>query len=93
MAYSLARRDFEHNTLRVLRLARAALIYLSLGMDQEEARRISEEAKAIKPQFRCRWSWRRGMMSGSGNTTNEAGSAAVINVDAGIAIELDRADI
>ncbi len=33
------------------------------------------------------------MMSGSGNTTNEAGSAAVINVDAGIAIELDRADI
>jgi hypothetical protein len=39
LAYSLSRHDFERKTLRVLRLARAALIYLSLGMDQEEARR------------------------------------------------------
>jgi tetratricopeptide (TPR) repeat protein len=43
LAYSLSRHDFQSKTLHVLRLARAALIYLSLGMDQEEARRMSEK--------------------------------------------------
>jgi len=39
MAYSLRRRDFEDKTLRVLKLARAALIHLSLAMHREEQRR------------------------------------------------------
>jgi LA2681-like HEPN len=39
MAYSLGYDEFERRTLRVLRLARAALIYLALGMDREERRR------------------------------------------------------
>jgi len=48
LAYSLPRREFERKTLRVLRLARAALIYLSLGMDQEEARRVSAKGTRDK---------------------------------------------
>lgn len=39
LACSVPRDDFEAKTLRLLKLARAALIYLSLGMHLEERRR------------------------------------------------------
>jgi tetratricopeptide (TPR) repeat protein len=39
LAYALSRTDLEAKGLRMLKLARAALIYLVLGMHQEERRR------------------------------------------------------
>ena len=39
LAYSVQRPDFEAKTLRLVKLARAALIYVSLGMHIEESRR------------------------------------------------------
>jgi hypothetical protein len=39
LAYSIQREDFEAKTLRVLKHARAALVYLSLAMHREERRR------------------------------------------------------
>jgi hypothetical protein len=39
LAYSVQRPDFEAKTLRLLKLARAVLIYVSLGMHIEESRR------------------------------------------------------
>lgn len=41
-AHSISRNDLERRTLRVLKLTRSALIYLSLGMHREERRRRSE---------------------------------------------------
>ena len=43
LAYSISRQDFENKTLRLLKLARAALIYLCLGMRSEEQFRQKEE--------------------------------------------------
>ena len=45
IAVSLYRGDFEEKTLRILKLARAALIYLSLGVGREE----DERAAKISP--------------------------------------------
>lgn len=42
LAFSVSRAELERKTLRVLKLARAALIYLSLGMHREEERRDAE---------------------------------------------------
>ena len=42
LAYSVTRSDLESKTLRLLRLTRAALVYLSLGMHREEERRAAE---------------------------------------------------
>jgi len=39
LAHSVSRSDLERRCLRILKLARAALIYLSLGMHKEEQRR------------------------------------------------------
>lgn len=39
LAYSITIEDFQNKALRLMKLARAALIYLSLGMHQEEQRR------------------------------------------------------
>jgi HEPN superfamily protein len=39
LAYSITRQDFENKALRLMKLARAALIYLCLGMRREEQRR------------------------------------------------------
>lgn len=47
LAYSISRTDFETKGLRVLMLARAALIYLSLGMHREEQRRDAEKPEAL----------------------------------------------
>jgi hypothetical protein len=48
LAYSLARDDFTKKTLRVLKLGRAAMIYLALGMEQEEARRNAAKGESDK---------------------------------------------
>jgi hypothetical protein len=40
LAYSISRSDLEARTLRLLKLVRAALIYLCLGMHWEERRRM-----------------------------------------------------
>ena len=40
LAYSIPRSDLEARTLRLLRLVRAALIYLCLGMHWEERQRM-----------------------------------------------------
>ena len=39
LAYSVSRSEFQDKTIHVLKLARAGLIYLSLGMFREEQRR------------------------------------------------------
>ena len=44
LTWSAVRHDFEEKALRVLKLARAALIYLSLGMHREERLREQREA-------------------------------------------------
>jgi hypothetical protein len=41
-AHSVSRDDLERKTLRLLKLARSALIYLALGMHREERRRRSK---------------------------------------------------
>ena len=43
LAYAITRTDLERKVLRILKLARSALIYLSLGMHKEEARRSEAE--------------------------------------------------
>lgn len=43
LAYSVQREDFEAKTLRVLRHARAGLVYLSLSMHREERRRAEDK--------------------------------------------------
>lgn len=45
LAFSISRKDFEHKALRVLKLARAALIYLLLGMRCEEMQRAKERGE------------------------------------------------
>lgn len=40
LAYSISRSDLKARTLRLLKLVRAALIYLCLGMHWEERRRM-----------------------------------------------------
>lgn len=47
LAYSIGRGDFEEKTLRLIKLARAALIYLSLGMNREEKRRAKDKPAGI----------------------------------------------
>ena len=47
LAYSIQRQDLAEKTSRVFKLARAALIYLSLGMHREElSRRAAPEQEA-----------------------------------------------
>lgn len=65
VAYSISLQVLERKTLRILKLARSALIYLSLGMHTEEARRrAADDPDAIIPSialtelddaFKVRW--------------------------------------
>lgn len=48
LAYSMNRQDFEAKSLRMLKMARAALIYLALGIHrEEECREAAEEGEVI----------------------------------------------
>jgi LA2681-like HEPN len=49
LAYSVRRSDFEGRTLKLIKLARAAMIYLSLGMHKEEHRRRGGDTKMVGP--------------------------------------------
>src|SRR5260370_16682526 len=57
LAASLYRRDFESKALRLLKMARAALIYLSLAIHSEEAKRERERPQKglIVPAFLATW--------------------------------------
>ncbi len=44
LAHSLYRRDFEAKTLKLIKMARAALIYLSLAIHSEERQRANEKS-------------------------------------------------
>ena len=51
LSFSVYRYDFEEKTLRLLKMARAALIYLSLAIHQEEGRRAeARDPEGIVPQ-------------------------------------------
>lgn len=52
LAYSVSRSDFEAKTLQVFRLARAGLIYLSLGMHREEQIRAEAHPRGLKASMR-----------------------------------------
>jgi hypothetical protein len=45
LAYSVQRQEFEAKTVRLLKLARAALTYLSLAMHCEERRRAAQKGE------------------------------------------------
>jgi tetratricopeptide (TPR) repeat protein len=57
LAASFYRRDFESKALRLLKMARAALIYLSLAIHSEEAKRERERPKkgVVLPMFMDTW--------------------------------------
>jgi hypothetical protein len=62
ISYSAQRQHFEANTMRLMRLARAALIYLSPGMDREEKRRAKgRDPTKIAPMSLDIWrdAWKR----------------------------------
>jgi LA2681-like HEPN len=48
LAYSIQRQELQDKTMRVFKLSRAALIYLSLGMHREERSRVAAKAKQAK---------------------------------------------
>ena len=47
LAYMVSRPHLERRTLRLLQLARSALIYLSLAMHQEERKRRNEDEERL----------------------------------------------
>jgi len=47
LGHSAQREDFEAKTLHVFRLARAGLIYLSLGMHAKERRQAATQPKGL----------------------------------------------
>lgn len=51
LAYSVRRDDFEAKTLQVFKLARAGLIYLSLGMHREERKRAQGKPEGLKMEM------------------------------------------
>jgi hypothetical protein len=63
LAYSIGRQNLDQSTLKLLKLARAALIYLSLGMHREERRRddAREETVLLMPMSLGKYedSWKR----------------------------------
>jgi hypothetical protein len=62
LAYSVRREDFQAKALHVFRLARAGLIYLSLGMHQEELKRKASGPEGLAmPMLLDLWDdeWKR----------------------------------
>lgn len=51
LAYSVSRDQFEKMTINILRLARAALIYLSLGINEEELQKDRESSGMAFPLY------------------------------------------
>jgi hypothetical protein len=61
LAYSIQREDFQRKTLHLFRLARAAIIYLSLGMHRQEQQRPKGDHTKIAPMPLDPWDdrWKR----------------------------------
>ena len=61
LAYSIARAELNAKTLRLLKLVRAAMIYLMLGMHREESRRVHDGKKLAFPMPMTLWedNWKR----------------------------------
>ena len=63
LAHVISSADLERKALKVLQLCRAALIYLSLGMHREEARRRESDPTGVllMPMPLDQWSdeWKR----------------------------------
>lgn len=57
LAKSISRDDFEEKALRMMRLARASLIYLCLAIQSEEERRAKERSsdKLVMPMYLSTW--------------------------------------
>jgi hypothetical protein len=49
LAHSVQRSDFEAKTLHLFKLARAAIIYLSIGLHREEKKRGKRDPSKIAP--------------------------------------------
>jgi hypothetical protein len=61
LAYSITRDELNAKTLKLFKLARAAMIYLMLGMHREESRRVHDEKKLTVPMPMSLWDdeWKR----------------------------------
>lgn len=61
LGYSMYKGDFETRTLRLLKLARGALMYLSLSVASEERRRHNGNGKLVMPMPLYIWEdrWKR----------------------------------
>lgn len=55
LAHSISRDDLEKRTMHVMKLVRAALIYLSLGMHKEEQERGKNKLGLTAPMFLDPW--------------------------------------
>ncbi|MNW37786.1 hypothetical protein D3C74_148380 [compost metagenome] len=51
LAYSVSRDQFESMAMNILRLARSALIYLSLGINEEEMQKNRDSSEPVMPLF------------------------------------------
>ena len=51
LTYSISRNEFERKTLKLFTLARAAIIYLSLGINLEEKKKIKDNAPIFPIDF------------------------------------------
>ena len=56
LAFSIYREDFEIKTLRLLKMVRASMIYLSLAIHVEEKRKaLEKDSKKILPRYLATW--------------------------------------
>ncbi|AZO44955.1 hypothetical protein EJ076_29560 [Mesorhizobium sp. M7D.F.Ca.US.005.01.1.1] len=55
LAFSIERHDFEAKALRILKLARAAMIYLCLAMHRKETSEPQDETKLTMPRTLPSW--------------------------------------
>lgn len=57
-AHSIVRDDLEGKSLRLLQLVRSALIYLTLGMHQEERKRYADHEGKVAPMSLYSWDYK-----------------------------------
>lgn len=84
LAYSISQKDFEVKTLRILKLARSAMIYLSLGIHAEEMERTSnrDPEGIIAPTFLDTWKdeWKGNILWDSESETSKKEHKTIINL-------------
>jgi endo-1,4-beta-mannosidase len=51
ISYTIERTEFEAKTLKLLKLVRASIIYLSIAIDHEEKKKDNEELKTLPMQL------------------------------------------